>query len=43
MAEKHVSEILSEYSDLQNNSGILFVNLVDNKKEQVTFREREGV
>jgi phosphatidylinositol 4-phosphatase len=34
LAQKHVSEILSEYSDSAGASGVVFINLVDNKKDQ---------
>ncbi len=42
-AEKHISDMLENYSDDKGNSNVLFVNLVDNKKDQgklgVAFKE----
>lgn len=33
-AEKHVTDVLSKYVDEDGRSGIVFINLVDNKKDQ---------
>lgn len=33
-AQKHFSECLDKYGDISGNSGIIFINLVDNKKDQ---------
>lgn len=42
-AAKHVSELLDTYCDNNGNSGVIFINLVDNKKDQgklgVHFKE----
>jgi len=42
-AEKHCSDLLSLYGDKVGKSGIIFINLVDNKKDQgklgVAFKE----
>ena len=41
--ERHITELLSLYSDINNNSSILFINLIDVKKDQrrlgVAFEE----
>ncbi len=33
-AEKHVADLLEQYSDNCGNSSVIFINLVDNKKDQ---------
>jgi hypothetical protein len=33
-SEKHVTNILEDYSDCSGNSSVIFINLVDNKKDQ---------
>eukprot|EP01038_Epipyxis_sp_PR26KG_P004164 gene4164-5928_t len=34
LAEKHVTDIIQNYSDNSNNCNVVFINLVDNKKDQ---------
>lgn len=42
-AEKHISDLLEQYSDNNGASSVIFINLVDNKKDQgklgVAFKE----
>jgi len=34
-AEKHIDELLNQYADDKNHSGVIFINLVDQKKDQL--------